>query len=80
MAAGFLGPPGLGWQMALVVMLAMWGSLVLATASGAAIPLLLQKLGVDPAVASSVFVTALTDVVGFSLLLGLAATLLLPGL
>lgn len=80
LAAGFLGPPGLGWQMGLVVMVAMWGSLVLATASGAAIPLLLQKLGVDPAVASSVFVTALTDVVGFSLLLGLAATLLLPGL
>jgi magnesium transporter len=58
----------------------MWGSLVLATAAGAAIPLMLQKLGVDPAVASSVFVTALTDVVAFFLLFGLAAVLLLPNL
>ena len=41
-------------------------------------PLLLQKLGVDPAVASSVFVTAMTDVVAFFLLFGLAAVLLLP--
>ena len=69
---------GQGWGMGLVVVLAMWGSMLLATAAGAAIPLILQKLGIDPAVASSVFVTALTDVVGFFLLLGLAATLLLP--
>lgn len=70
---------GQGWQLGLVVMLAMWGNLVLGTAAGAAIPLLLQRIGVDPAVASSVFVTTLTDVFGFSLLLGLAAVLLLPG-
>jgi magnesium transporter len=71
---------GRGWYFGIVVMLAMWGSLVLATAAGAAIPLLLQKLGVDPAVASSVFVTAMTDVVAFFLLFGLAATLLLPNM
>lgn len=69
---------GYGWMVALVLLLAMWGTLLLATASGAAIPLLLQKLGVDPAIASSVFVTALTDFVGFFLLLGLAAAILLP--
>jgi magnesium transporter len=71
---------GHGWIVALVLMLAMWGTLILATTAGAAIPLLLQKLGVDPAIASSVFVTALTDFVGFFLLLGLAAAMLLPRL
>ena len=39
--------------------------------------LLLERMGVDPAVASSVFVTAFTDVCGFLLLLGLGTTLLL---
>ncbi len=71
---------GYGWMVALVLMLAMWGTLLLATTAGAAIPLMLQKLGVDPAIASSVFVTALTDFVGFFLLLGLAAAILLPRL
>ncbi|MFC1640146.1 magnesium transporter [Gemmatimonadota bacterium] len=71
---------GHGILVALVLMLAMWGTLLLATTAGAAIPLLLQKLGVDPAIASSVFVTALTDFVGFFLLLGLAAAVLLPRL
>jgi magnesium transporter len=69
---------GHGWTVAMVLMFAMWGTLLLATTAGAAIPLLLQKLGVDPAIASSVFVTALTDFVGFFLLLGLAAAMLLP--
>jgi len=71
---------GHGWAVALVLMLAMWGTLLLATTAGAAIPLVLQKFGVDPAIASSVFVTALTDFVGFFLLLGLAAAILLPRL
>ncbi len=75
---GAVAVVGRGWDFGIVVMLAMWGSLVLATSAGAAIPLILKKLGVDPAVASSVFVTALTDVVAFFLLFGLAALLLLP--
>lgn len=70
----------MGWEFGVVVTLAMWGTLVVATTAGAVIPLVLQKLGVDPAIASSVFVTALTDVVGFFLLLGLAAAFLLPRL
>ncbi|UCG84762.1 MAG: magnesium transporter [Gemmatimonadota bacterium] len=77
--AGLVTAPfGWGWEFGAVVTCAMWGTLVLATTAGALIPLVLQKLGVDPAVASSVFVTALTDVVGFFLLLGLAAAFLLP--
>ncbi len=71
---------GEGWQLGLVVLLAMWGNQVVAVALGAAVPLVLDRMGLDPAVASSVFVTAFTDVVGFFLLLGLAAWLLLPGL
>jgi magnesium transporter len=67
------GSPGLG----AIVTLAMWGNLALGSAMGAFIPLLLQRLGVDPAVASSIFVTALTDTVGFLLLLGLASLLLI---
>ena len=60
-----------------VVMLAMWGNLVVASAAGAFIPILLESLGADPAVASSIFVTTLTDLVGFFLLLGLATAMLL---
>ena len=60
-----------------VVLLAMWANLAVGGAAGAFIPLLLERAGVDPAVASSIFVTAFTDVCGFLLLLGLGATLLL---
>ena len=41
--------------------------------AGILIPLSLDKVGIDPAVASSVFVTTVTDVVGFFAFLGLAA-------
>lgn len=61
----------------LVVMLAMWGNLVVASTLGGFIPIFLESVGVDPAVASSVFVTTLTDLAGFFLLLALASALLL---
>ncbi len=60
-----------------VVLLAMWGNLVVASFAGAFFPIFLESVGVDPAVASSVFVTALTDLSGFLLLLGLASAVLL---
>ena len=44
---------------------------------GAVIPLLLQKLGIDPAVGSSVLLTTVTDIVGFFSFLGLASVVLL---
>jgi magnesium transporter len=69
---------GRPWAMGAVVTAAMWGSLIVAATVGAAVPLLLQRIGVDPAVASSGFVTAVTDIAGFLLLLGLAAAVLLP--
>lgn len=63
-----------------VVMLAMWFNLVIAGFAGAFVPVLLERMGADPAVASSVFVTTLTDLCGFFLLLGMATLILLPGL
>ena len=68
---------GTGWMLGVVVMLAMWGNIMVAGLAGAAIPLLLDRLGVDPAVASSVFVTTFTDIVGYFLFLGLASAFLL---
>ena len=61
----------------LVVLLAMWANLVVAGFAGAFIPIFLESLGVDPAVASSIFVTTFTDLCGFFLLLGLATVVLL---
>lgn len=76
---GLVLPEG-SWHFGLVVMLAMWGNLVVAGFGGAFVPVMLEKLGIDPAVASSVFITALTDIFGFFLLLSLASWLLLPQL
>lgn len=69
--------PGGSVLFGLVVMLAMWLNLVVAGFSGAFVPVLLERLGVDPAVASSVFVTAFTDLCGFAFLLSLASWILL---
>lgn len=63
-------------RMGLVVLLAMWANVLVAGFAGAMIPTVLDRLGVDPAVASSVFVQTLTDLVGFTMVLGLAAALL----
>jgi magnesium transporter len=72
-AAVLGGTPMLG----LVVASAMWGNLLIAGLVGSFVPLVLRRLGADPAVASSVFVTPVTDACGFLLLLGLASWLLL---
>ena len=68
---------GEGWVLGLVVLLAMWGNLVVAGLAGASIPIVLERFSIDPAIASSIFVTTFTDVCGFVLLLGLGAWLLL---
>jgi magnesium transporter len=66
-------------MLGLVVMLAMWGNQIVAGFAGAFVPATLDRMGVDPSVASSVFVHTLTDLCGFFLLLGLASKLLLGG-
>ncbi|HEV8455902.1 MAG TPA: magnesium transporter [Gemmatimonadales bacterium] len=68
---------GQGARLGIVVFLAMTGNLMVAGFAGAFIPLVLERFGIDPAVASSIFVTTFTDVCGFLLLLGLAGMLLL---
>lgn len=66
-----------GRPFGLVVFTAMTGNLAVAGFAGAFVPLMLEKVGVDPAIASSIFVTAFTDMCGFFLLLGLATRFLL---
>lgn len=62
--------------VATVVGIATLANLIIATVAGAGIPLILRRLGLDPALASSIFVTLITDVVGFGGFL-LVANLLL---
>lgn len=59
--------------LSIVIALAMIINMVAAGFAGILIPILLEKLKADPAIASGVFVTTVTDVVGFFAFLGLAA-------
>lgn len=65
----WFGTPMLGF----VIAAAMVVNLLVAALAGILIPVALEKLGVDPALASGAFVTTVTDVVGFFAFLGLAA-------
>lgn len=69
----WFGGPGLGY----VIAAAMVINLVVAGLAGTVIPVLLERIGIDPALASGAFVTTVTDVVGFFAFLGLAAAVLL---
>jgi len=64
------------WQLGLVMTGAMMLSLLLAAVMGVAVPLLMQRLGRDPALGSSVMITAITDSGGFFIFLGLATLFL----
>jgi magnesium transporter len=64
-------------NIGMVIAAAMIINLVVAAFSGAAIPLILRKLGIDPAIAGSVVVTTVTDIVGLFVFLGLATIFLL---
>jgi magnesium transporter len=67
---------GIG-SLGLVIAAAMIFNLLAAALAGILIPLGLDRLGYDPAVASVVFVTTVTDVIGFFAFLGLATLWLL---
>lgn len=69
----WFGIPLLG----LVIALSMIINLFMAGFFGATVPLLLKKLGIDPAIGSTVILTTVTDVVGFFSFLGLATWILL---
>ncbi|MEM6461366.1 MAG: magnesium transporter [Pseudomonadota bacterium] len=60
-------------QLGVVIGIAMVINMLAAGISGILLPLLLDKLNIDPAIASAVFVTTVTDVVGFFAFLGLAS-------
>lgn len=59
-----------------VIGLAMVATLIIAAFAGVAVPLALDKAGIDPAISSGTFVTTITDVVGFFSFLGIATVLL----
>ena len=64
-------------QLALVAFIAMIINHIFAGLAGILVPLSLKKFGADPAVASSVFVTTVTDIIGFFAFLGFAVLILL---
>jgi len=69
----WFGSPALGGVIGLAIGL----NLIVAGFVGSSLPIVLQRLGFDPAVSSSAFLTSITDIVGFYVFLGLAAALLL---
>jgi magnesium transporter len=75
----FAGTGVLVWSgsqgLAFVIAVAMVISMTVAAIAGAAIPLVLTSIGQDPAQSSSIFLTTITDVIGFFSFLGLATWL-----
>ena len=66
-----------GPMLALIVVLAMIGACVSSGVFGALVPLVLRRLGADPATASSIFLTTASDIASMGLFLTLATVLLL---
>ena len=64
-------------QIALLIAVALTINLIIAAVTGTMLPLLLDKIGIDPALAGSVLLTTVTDIVGFLAFLGLATIFLL---
>ncbi|MBG3878365.1 magnesium transporter [Desulfovibrio oxamicus] len=64
------------WKLASVMSLALLLDMLLGALAGASIPLILRAVGRDPAQASSIFLTAITDGAGFFIFLGLATLVL----
>ena len=76
-----MGVVGIVWfgspMLGAVIGVAMVINMMVAGLAGTGVPVLLERFGVDPALASGAFVTTVTDVVGFFAFLGLAAVWLL---
>ncbi len=64
--------PQLNWRLGVIAGISLAGAMPAACLIGAGIPLLFEKLGKDPATASSIFLTMLTDFMAYGLFLGLA--------
>ena len=65
------------FYLGLIVFLAMIGNLLVSSLFGFLVPVIIKKLNWDPAIASTIFLTTATDVLGFFIFLGLA-TLFMP--
>jgi magnesium transporter len=78
--AVIMGAVGTVWfgafALGYVIAAAMVVNLVVAGLAGIVVPVALDRVGVDPALASGAFVTTVTDIVGFFAFLGLAAVIL----
>ncbi|VUD62827.1 Magnesium transporter MgtE [Thalassocella blandensis] len=61
--------------LALIIALAMVSSMTIAAVSGALVPIILKRLGQDPALSSSIILTTVTDIAGFMSFLGIATAL-----
>ena len=76
-----MGLIGVFWfgtaMLGVVIAISMLINLVVANLAGTTVPVILEKLGIDPALASGAFVTTVTDVVGFFAFLSIAGILLL---
>lgn len=64
------------FQLGLIIGAAILVNLIVAALAGASIPILLKKMGIDPALAGGVLLTTVTDVIGFMAFLGMAAMFL----
>ena len=64
------------YTLGVVLAVAMLGNMVIAGLTGAGVPLLLRKAGLDPAVSSAVFITTFTDIMGILLFLGIATAVI----
>ncbi|MFT5505671.1 MAG: magnesium transporter [Gammaproteobacteria bacterium] len=61
--------------LALIIGLAMISSMIIAAISGVLVPIILKRLGQDPALSSSIILTTVTDIAGFMSFLGIATLL-----
>ena len=64
-------------RLLIIIAFAMLFNLILAGTFGAAIPIILSYFKIDPAVAATVILTTVTDILGFVIFLGLAKYLLM---
>ncbi|KAA1194024.1 magnesium transporter [Pseudohalioglobus sediminis] len=80
-AAMWVYASGMGMQepamLALVILVAMTGACMCSGLFGVMVPLTLKRWGADPAMASSIFLTTMTDIVGMGLMLALATAIVL---
>ena len=63
------------YGLSLIIALAMISSMTIAAVSGALVPMILKRLGQDPALSSSIILTTVTDIAGFMSFLGIATLL-----